>query len=219
MTFIRVDIERLRAETLAAEHRLGQAVDRRKEAEAVLQNAVDEETHLRQQAEFARLVEERVIAAAEDPTPSANRRVTENVEPTEANGAVHSTPADPEVVVEAIEQNGDKPPVDSFISEGPYTSLSTRQAILDALRSNAGRTFALDELVTFMKERGYTGTHNAVHVQLSRLMGSPEAPDLHRPKQGYYRSKSGDDPTEDGRPGRAGDISTVDLRRQSRGVA
>jgi hypothetical protein len=71
---------------------------------------------------------------------------------------------------------------------GPLTSMGTRAAVLATLTAEPSRIFEMDELVKVMKSGGYRGTHNAVHVQLSRMAAQPDSR-VERVKTGFYRAR------------------------------
>jgi hypothetical protein len=73
----------------------------------------------------------------------------------------------------------------------PTFPLSTRSAAVGVLRDFPSREFALDDLVKTMQSRGYTGTHNAVHVLLSRGISKGDIP-IVRVRQGVYKYRSMD---------------------------
>lgn len=82
-------------------------------------------------------------------------------------------------------------------------NVPTKEAALRILRDNSDTVFSLQELHEEMERHGYEGTHNAVHVAISRQMqdGAPIA----RVHKGHYqydeRGASSDDAPAAGSPG------------------
>lgn len=175
VTFIQVDLDMVRARRVEAERLVRDATTHREKAEAALAEANEREKSAIRELDFARRVEETILEAA---TGTAAGGAAEAGRPAARDESVTATPTTPRL-------DEDQPVA---VRPGPLSNMSTKQAIFEVLRAEPGRVWALDQLVTHMQEQGFGGTHNAVHVQLSRLIGSAEGGDLERVRTGFYRA-------------------------------
>jgi hypothetical protein len=90
----------------------------------------------------------------------------------------HSVEESPEASVAS--DIGDDKPDDNDL---PLANKTTREGVHYVLRSAPRRVYSLSALVEEMRQLGFTGTQNAVHVQLSRHEGDGT---IRRVKPGHY---------------------------------
>jgi hypothetical protein len=103
-----------------------------------------------------------------------------------------SVPTEPPVDGDVDDEQGNA--FDVYVMEGPLAGMSTKVAVTTTLRNHRGRVFSLEELVEEMKRNGFSRTSNAVHVQLSRLIGTAGYEDIERVRMGHYQALTPRDP-------------------------
>jgi hypothetical protein len=83
------------------------------------------------------------------------------------------------------DSNGHRPEPE-VAAVGSLRNKGTREAVVEFLASYPSQPYPLDEMVDAMKTLGFTGSHNAVHVLLSRGLKDGSIP-VQRVRQGVYQ--------------------------------